>query len=91
MIILIGGALFLSGALLLVSYKLLKKKPKKPLRAGDYVMFKPKYKIQFPGVPTSHALVIEKIENDQAIVVFMTTKNQILRETVPLYTLSKAV
>ncbi len=91
MIALIGVGILVLAAMVFGLYKFLGKKPKKALRAGDYVMFKSKYKIQFPGVPTSHALVIEKIENDQAIVVFMTTKNQILREVVPLYTLSKAV
>ncbi len=73
-----------------VAYKFSKKKPKQPLRVGDYVMFKRKYKSLFPSVPTSHALVIEKIIDNEAIVVFMTL-NAISKATMPLYVLSKAV
>lgn len=85
------GLLFILLILIgLAAYNFLKKKPKKQLKVGDYVMFKRKYKSLFPLVPTSHALVIEKIIDNEAIVVFMTL-NAISKATMPLYVLSKAV
>lgn len=75
---------------IIVLVKFLRHKPKKPLRQGDYVMLREKYKHKYPGVPTDYAMVIEEITDDKAVVVFMTTKNQILKETIPLYALSRA-
>lgn len=72
------------------AYLFFRRKPVKALRAGDYVMFKPKYKNLFPQVPTTHAILIEKIIDDQAIVVFMTL-HSISKATMPLYVLSRAV
>ena len=77
-------------ALVFVAYKFITKKPKKPLKAGDYVMFKRKYKNLFPLVPTTHALIIEKLIDKEATVVFMTM-NTISKATMPLYVLSRAV
>lgn len=75
---------------ILIVHNLYKRKPKKPLRQGDYVMLKNRYKKDYPRVPTTHALVVEKLSGEQAVVVFMDIKNQILKETVPLYVLCKA-
>ena len=85
----LGLGVILFSGVVLVGLKLLKQQPKKPLRVGDYVMFKSKYKNLFPQVPTSHALVIEKIFDNEAVVVFMTL-NAITRETMPLYVLARA-
>jgi hypothetical protein len=63
---------------------------KRPLKKGDYVMLRGRYKGSFPGVPTSHALVIERLQSNEATVVFMNTKNQILKEIIPIYALSRA-
>ena len=52
-------------------------------------MFKTKYKNLFPQVPTSHALVIEKIIDNEAVVVYMTL-TAISKETMPLYVLARA-
>ena len=89
MIAVLGLGFFVLVALLFAIYLFLKKKPNKPLRAGDYVMFKPKYKKLFPHVPITHALIIESILNNEATVVYMTL-NAILKETMPLYMLSRA-
>lgn len=91
MIIAYLGILFILLVLLVfVAYKFLAKKPKEPLKVGDYVMFKRKYKNLFPLVPTSHALVIEKIIDNEATVVFMTME-AISKATLPLHVLSRAV
>lgn len=90
MIAYLGLLFILLVVVVFVTYKFLKKKPKQPLKVGDYVMFKRKYKNLFPQVPTSHALVIEKIIDTEAIVVFMTM-DAISKATVPLYVLSRAL
>ncbi|MCY7421999.1 MAG: hypothetical protein LH478_09695 [Chitinophagaceae bacterium] len=89
MIAILGLGFFVLVALLFVVYLFSKKKPNKTLKVGDYVMFKPKYKKLFPQVPTTHALVIEKIIRNEAVVVYMTL-NAISKETMPLYVLARA-
>ncbi len=89
MIAYIGLGIILLSGVVLVGLQFYKQKPKTPLKAGDYVMFKSKYKNLFPQVPTSHALVIEKIFDNEAVVVFLTL-NAISRETMPLYVLARA-
>lgn len=90
MIAYLGLLFILITIIAFVAYNFLKKKAKKPLSVGDYVMFKRKYKDLYPQVPTSHALVIEKIVDNSATVVYMTV-NAISRATLPLYVLSRAV
>lgn len=91
MTILLAGVGFVIFVIVIfVLYRFLRRKPKKPLKQGDYVMLREQYKSRFPEVPTTYALVIEEITNGNAVVVFMTTKNQILKETVPLSALSRA-
>ena len=87
----LAGVIFIVAVIvIIVLIRFLRRKPKKPLRQGDYVMLREKYKDHFPGVPTSYAMVIEEITEGKAVVVFMTVKNQILKETIPLYALSRA-
>ena len=89
MIAYLGLGFILFIGVVFVGLKLLKQKPKKSLKVGDYVMFKFKYKNLFPQVPTSHALVIEKIIDNEAVVVYMTL-TAISKETMPLYVLARA-
>lgn len=89
MIAYIGLSIMLLSGVSVVGLKLFKQKPVKHLKVGDYVMFKSKYKNLFPQVPTSHALVIEKIIDNEAVVVYMTL-NAISKETMPLYVLARA-
>ena len=68
----------------------IRKKRKSNFKKGDYVMLRGRYKNNFPGVPTSHALVIEQLQHGEATVVFMNVNNQILKQIIPLYALAKA-
>lgn len=91
MTIVLAGVLFVAVALIVFALvKVLRRKPKKPLRQGDYVMLREKFKDKFPGVPTTYAMVIEAVVEKEAIVVYMTIQNQILKKTIPLYALARA-
>ena len=89
MIAYLGLGFILFTGVVFVGLKLLKQKPKKSLKVGDYVMLKSKYKNLFPQVPTSYALVIEKIIDNEAVVVYITL-TAISKETMPLYVLARA-
>jgi hypothetical protein len=89
-IALMGFIFVIAVIVIIVLIKFLRRKPKKPLKQGDYVMLREKYKDKYPGVPTDYAMVIEEIKDNKAVVVFMTIKNQILRETIAVHALSRA-
>ena len=88
LLILIGLTLFISALTVLLLSR--KKRSKPILKKGDYVMLRGRFKREFPGVPTSHALVIEQLQEGKATVVFMNVNNQILKQIIPLYALARA-
>jgi|GEM_PF-2665315 len=90
-VLIVAVATIIAGIAGIALVYYLKPKRVKALKAGDYVMFKRKYTLQYPLVPTTHALVVEAIENGKATIVFMTVKSQILKEVVPLECIVRAV
>ncbi len=87
----LGLAIVITIAVLIFYKKPKSKSSKKVLKKGDYVMLKKSFTQHYPGVPTNYALVIDELTSDEAIVVYMDLKNQVLRENISLKALTKAV
>lgn len=89
-------SLFLVVPLVLVAIALVvglmqkSRRRKSPLKKGDYVMLRKRFQAKFPGVPVTHALIIEQLDTGNATVVFMNLNNQVLKQVIPLYALAKA-
>jgi hypothetical protein len=63
---------------------------KKKLQIGDVVKVKKPFYGKFPSVSRHSLLTVEKIQSENAIVIFMNdTGNNIFRETIPVVALAK--
>lgn len=54
-----------------VGYKKLKPAQKNLLKEGDYVLLRHSYYNEYPRIPKNHALTVDKIEGEMAIVCYM--------------------